>query len=135
VANVILIVILISFFCGYIYNIITRENMILSLFGFLITFSISWTQSKQLDKLKEVGEETKDIAETLHTNAEIQKNIKHFFRQNSKDKKDNYNLFLPVDYNKKTLPLINAADSYAMYVISNHLGVDLDLNLIERNTE
>lgn len=135
----------------YIFNISFDTKLgvlgtVIGLIAMSITIHIAKIQDKQLgvleaigiktngttEKLEKIGKQTKETTETLHTNSAIQKNREKFFR---KEKNENYTLIFPVDHEGKTLPLINSADSYAMHVISNHLGVnDLDFKPISRNT-
>ena len=114
----------------YTYNIIDTileiNPIVLALIALCITIEIALTQNKQLNKLRDIGYETKETTIKLNTNSAVQQRIKKFFPLEYPRGK--YKLFFPVDYVKKTLPLINAADSYATHVISTHLGVDhLDL--------
>ncbi len=125
----------------------------LTLFGLLISVNIARRQTAQMNDLTEIETKTqnttevltdvgtqtqelviatKDIASALQTNARTQENIKNFFPQNYK-KDEKYKLFFPGDSNQKTLPLINAGDSYGMYVISGLLGADLRLRPIARH--
>jgi hypothetical protein len=106
--------------------------IVLALIALFITISIAQTQDKQLSKLEDIGNETKDTTIKLNTNSIMQDRIKKLFPL--KDTRKKYKLFFPVDYLRKTLPLINAADSYAIHVISTHLGVDnLDLEPFARS--
>ena len=107
-------------------TILGIDAILLALIALSITIKIALTQDKQLNTLENIGCETKETTKKLNTNSAVQKRIKEFFPL--KDPRKKYKLLFPVDYVKKTLPLINAADSYATHVISTHLGVDnLDL--------
>jgi hypothetical protein len=104
------------------------------LVGFLslgFAYYISYRQTVQIKELKNIETQTQDIALTLHSDSKTKENTRNFFPHNNKNEK--YKLFFPGDYKKKTLPLINAGDSYAMYVISGLLGTDLHLRPIGRN--
>lgn len=134
-ASIILIIVL-----GYIlytYNfkidtILGINAIVLALIAFFFTINIAQTQDKQLNTLEDIGYETEETTTKLNTNSVVQQRIKKFFPL--KDPRKKYKLFFPVDYVKKTLPLINAADSYATHVISTHLGVDnLDLEPYARD--
>lgn len=121
---------------NYHVNIDTKLGIIgiiFALISLFITINISKSQEKQLCELEDIGIKTRETTEALQTSSAIQKNRSDFFiRKNINDK---YKLIFPVGYEGKTLPLINAADSYAMHVISDHLGVDgVDLQPIPRNS-
>jgi hypothetical protein len=103
----------------YIYDLkIDTIATILALIALVITIDIARIQDEQLSK---IGFETKETTINLKTNSVLQENEDNFFLR--KNEHTEYKLICPLILIKKPLPLINAADSYAMYVITSHLGV------------
>lgn len=117
----------------YAYNKPTDR---ISSIALAISIYISVLQDLQLKKLKVIGEQTKSTTETLGTNTEMRNNVKNFFPKNTENNtKSKYKLFYPVYNEGKTLPLMNEADSYAMHVISDLLGVsNLELKPVSLKT-
>jgi hypothetical protein len=87
-----------------------------------------------IKKVEKIGMETQSITITLHTDLVTKENIKNFFPKTAGED-EKHILFFPGDYDRKTLPSINAGDSYAMYVISGLLGADLHLKPIDRHAK
>ena len=117
-------------------DLIAYIGTLFTIIALVISVIIAHRQDGQIKKLDDVGTETKNIASALQIDAATQQNIKNFFPQNKNDenkKEEKYKLFFPGDNKQKTLPLINAGDSYGMYVISGLLGADLHLRPIARN--
>ncbi|MCG2736072.1 MAG: hypothetical protein L6282_06715 [Candidatus Methanoperedenaceae archaeon] len=116
-------------------------DIILTLIAIDITIFIAWTQEKQLrnqeqqlNKLEDIGNHTKETTEKLKTDSIILSIIKKFFILRDLGKK--YQLFFPVEYDVKPLPLINQGDFYAIHVVSSRIGEDnLYLETITKDTK
>ncbi len=103
-------------------------EIILAIEAILIAVIIASTQENQLNKLKFLGIQTKEIAEKLRTETLIQDNVEKFF----KNKK--YRCFFPVEYKSKPLPSINQGDFYALHILGTYIGEDnLELQGVTTN--
>lgn len=129
------------------FNEITNA-IILATLTISITVFIALTQQNQLNKLKDIGNQTRDTTEKLKTDEKIREAVKDFFgiKNNNINKEKKYKCFFPVEYKSKPLPFIDQGDFYALHVLHTRLGeenIDLldvtknesiDKNLLENNT-
>lgn len=119
---------IISLILLYIINI--SIEIILPIDAIFITIFIAITQEDQLKKLEDIGNQTKETTKKLKTDSSIREIVEKFFIFKAKGKnKQKINVFFPVEYESRPLPLINQGDFYAIHVLTTRLGED-NLNLI-----
>jgi hypothetical protein len=102
-------------------------GILLTVSALLVALVIAATQTIQLNKQKDeiselskIQKATKDTADKLESNSIIHDRVNRFFLLHG-DVNTKFELFFPVEYAGKPLPVINQGDFYAIHVISSRL--------------
>jgi len=115
------LVIILSIFEIWAYVVKIPLELALSVNAVVITLIIAVTQQVQLKKIEVIGMQTKETTEAFGTESIVRQTVEDFFKI-KESKGENYELFFPVEYISKPLPLINQGDFYAIHVISTRLN-------------
>lgn len=124
VTKVLFGLLILFFLFWFFYFIFTGKLIVemgLSVMALIITLIIAITQQIQLDKIETIGADTQKTAISIDKENKSREAVDKFFRlkQTGNEK---FELFFPVEYKDKPLPLINQGDFYAIHVISSRLG-------------
>jgi len=99
----------------------TEIGIIIAIIALIITLSIAITQQLQLNKLERIGEQTKATTDKLGSDWIIRDRVDKFFVLKG-DRGQKFQIFFPVIYKSKPLPMMNQGDFFAVHVLGSRLG-------------
>jgi hypothetical protein len=95
--------------------------LIFAIITLYYAYKIAHHQDDQLKDLKQIENRTHEITRELKTDKYSQDIVNAFFKFDDSTSRNSYDIYFPIEYYKKPLPLINQGDFFALHVITSRI--------------